>query len=83
MAFERELLHELLEEHRLLFELVPQGLEVLSRCVASEHLGLILVDQRAELLNGDEDFGYELGDLGFLPAKHGLIQNLVEIFIVN
>jgi hypothetical protein len=31
------------------------------------------MDQRAELLNAHKDLRDELSNLGFLPAKHGLI----------
>ena len=73
VAFQRELLHKLLEEPRVLVELVSQRLKVLSCRVALKDLRLVFMDQRAELLNAHKDLRDELSNLGFLPAKHGLI----------
>lgn len=55
VAFQRELLHKLLKESRVLVELVSQRLKVLGCCLALKDLRLVFIDQRAELLNAHKD----------------------------
>ena len=55
VTLQGELLHKLLEESRVLVELVSQGLKVLGCCVALKDLRLVFMDQRAELLNAHKD----------------------------